>query len=91
MKIKLGYDDSLDVFGIHGVGGIVGALGTGDLQSPRRLGGIKGDDYLRRHRRLQFMIQLTAVVITVVWCGIVSAILYKLRGHDHRPACQARE
>ncbi len=74
VKIKLNYDDSLDVFGIHGVGGIVGALGTA-IFSAAAFGGIKGDDYAIG---AQFMIQLTAVVITIVWCGIVSAILYKL-------------
>jgi ammonium transporter, Amt family len=34
VKIKLGYDDSLDVFGIHGIGGIVGAIGTGIFTAP---------------------------------------------------------
>jgi Amt family ammonium transporter len=74
VKNKFGYDDSLDVFGIHGVGGIVGALGTAVL-SAAAFGGIKGDDYSIGG---QFMIQLAAVLITVVWCAIVSAILFKL-------------
>jgi Amt family ammonium transporter len=74
VKMKLNYDDSLDVFGIHGVGGIVGALGTAVL-SAAAFGGIKGDDYSIGG---QFMIQLAAVLITVVWCAIVSAILFKL-------------
>jgi len=74
VKIKLNYDDSLDVFGIHGVGGIVGALGTA-IFSAAAFGGVKGDDYAIG---AQFMIQLTAVVITIVWCGIASAILYKI-------------
>jgi Amt family ammonium transporter len=71
VKNKFGYDDSLDVFGIHGVGGIVGALGTGIL-SAGSLGGVKGDDYSIAG---QFMIQLQAVLITIVWCAVVSAIL----------------
>jgi len=74
VKIKLGYDDSLDVFGIHGIGGIIGALGTGIFTAPS-LGGTGGDDFSIGS---QFMIQLTAVVITVVWCGVISAILYKV-------------
>lgn len=74
VKMKLKYDDSLDVFGIHGVGGIVGALGTAFL-SAAAFGGIKGGDYSMGG---QFMIQLTAVLITVVWCAIVSVILFKL-------------
>jgi Amt family ammonium transporter len=74
VKMKLNYDDSLDVFGIHGVGGIVGALGTAVL-SAAAFGGIKGDDYSIGG---QFVIQLTAVLITVVWCAIVSVILFKI-------------
>jgi ammonium transporter, Amt family len=74
VKMKLNYDDSLDVFGIHGVGGIVGALGTAVL-SAAAFGGVKGDDYSIGG---QFVIQLTAVLITVVWCAIVSVILFKI-------------
>jgi Amt family ammonium transporter len=74
VKMKLKYDDSLDVFGIHGVGGIVGALGTA-VFSAAAFGGIKGDDYSIGG---QFVIQLTAVLITIVWCAIVSVILFKL-------------
>ncbi|MFN4140990.1 ammonium transporter [Aestuariivirga sp.] len=74
VKIKLKYDDSLDVFGIHGVGGIVGALGTA-IFSAAAFGGIKGADYSIAG---QFMIQLSAVLITVVWCAIASAVLFKL-------------
>lgn len=74
VKHKLGYDDSLDVFGIHGVGGIVGALATGILTAPQ-FGGTGAADFSIAS---QFMTQLTAVVITIVWCGVVSAILFKL-------------
>jgi len=74
VKIKMGYDDSLDVFGVHGIGGIVGALGTGIFTSPA-LGGTGAEDFSIAS---QFMTQLTAVVITIVWCGVVSAILYKI-------------
>ncbi|MDR7033972.1 ammonium transporter [Mesorhizobium sp. BE184] len=74
VKIRMGYDDSLDVFGVHGVGGIIGALGTGIFTSPS-LGGTGAADFSIGS---QFMIQLYAVIITIVWCGVVSAILYKV-------------
>ena len=74
VKNSLGYDDSLDVFGIHGVGGIVGSIGTGIFVSPA-LGGIGVDGYSMGG---QVWIQFVAVAITIVWCGVVSFILYKL-------------
>ncbi len=74
VKTKFGYDDSLDVFGIHGVGGIIGALGTGILTAPG-LGGTGGEDFSIGG---QLWIQFVAVVITIVWCGVISAILYKV-------------
>ena len=74
VKIRAGYDDSLDVFGIHGIGGIVGAIGTGIFTAPG-LGGTGGADYSVSG---QTTTQVVAVLITVVWCGVVSAILYKL-------------
>ena len=72
VKNKFGYDDSLDVFGIHGVGGIVGAIGTGIFTAPG-LGGIGDADYAMA---AQTWIQIKAVVITILWCGIASAVLY---------------
>ncbi|GIL02582.1 MAG: ammonium transporter [Alphaproteobacteria bacterium] len=74
VKNRFGYDDSLDVFGIHGIGGIVGALGTGILTAPS-LGGTGGDDFSIAS---QFLIQAQAVVITIVWCGVISLVLYKI-------------
>ncbi|WP_302795438.1 ammonium transporter [Shinella daejeonensis] len=74
VKNRFGYDDTADVFGIHGVGGFVGALGTGILAAPA-FGGTGGDDFSIAS---QFMTQLAAVAITIVWCGVVSALLYKL-------------
>jgi len=74
LKKMLGADDSLDVFGVHGVGGIVGALLTG-VFSAGSLGGIKGDDF---SIPAQFMIQLEGVVITMVWSGVVAYVAYKL-------------
>ncbi len=75
VKHRLGYDDSLDVFGIHGVAGIVGAIGTGVFAAPA-LGGVGYPDGVGMAG--QVWTQLLAVAITVAWCGAVSAILYKL-------------
>jgi Amt family ammonium transporter len=74
VKIKLGYDDSLDVFGIHGVGGIVGAIGTGVFNA-EALGGI---GYGEMSIGGQVWTQFLAVSVTVIWCGIGSLVLYKL-------------
>ncbi len=74
VKNRFGYDDSLDVFGIHGVGGIIGAVGTGIFTAPS-LGGTGGADYAIVG---QTLIQIQAVVITIIWCGVISFILYKL-------------
>ncbi|MDP4923510.1 MAG: ammonium transporter, partial [Limnohabitans sp.] len=63
LKKMLGADDSLDVFGVHGVGGIVGALLTG-VFSAASLGGVKGDDYSIAG---QLFVQAEGVVITMVW------------------------
>jgi Amt family ammonium transporter len=74
VKNKFGYDDSLDVFGVHGIGGIIGAVGTGIL-SAASFGGVKGDDYSIVG---QTMIQIEAVIITILWTAIGSFILLKL-------------
>jgi ammonium transporter, Amt family len=77
VKQKLGYDDSLDVFGIHGVGGIVGAIGAGIFCAPA-LGG--AGFAMERGMLEQVTYQTLAVVITIIWCGVVSFILYKVVG-----------
>ncbi len=84
VKNKFNYDDSLDVFGIHGVGGILGAIGTGILVNPA-LGGAGIVDYSTADfaagyagTATQVMAQLKGVLVTVVWSGIGSAILYKV-------------
>ncbi len=74
LKKMLGADDSLDVFGVHGVGGIVGALLTG-VFSAGSLGGIKGDDYSIGS---QLLIQAEGVLITMVWSAVVAFIAYKI-------------
>jgi len=75
VKIRAGYDDSLDVFGIHGVAGIVGAIGTGIFASSS-LGGVGYAEGVTMGGQL--WTQILAVVITIVWCGVVSAIIYKI-------------
>ncbi|MBO9653992.1 ammonium transporter [Agrobacterium sp. SOY23] len=74
VKNKFGYDDTADVFGVHGIGGIIGALGTGIFTSPL-LGGTGKADFSIAS---QVWTQFVAVAITIVWCAVVSAILYKI-------------
>ncbi|ACM38068.1 MULTISPECIES: ammonium transporter [Rhizobium/Agrobacterium group] len=75
VKNKFGYDDTADVFGVHGIGGMFGAISTGIFASAS-LGGVGyvGEQTMGG----QVMVQLQAVVITVLWTGIGSAILYKI-------------
>ncbi|MBO3758204.1 ammonium transporter [Ciceribacter sp. L1K23] len=75
IKNKFGYDDTADVFGVHGVGGFFGALATGIFASSS-LGGIGYAEGVTMGG--QFMTQLYAVLVTIVWCGIGSVILYKI-------------
>ena len=83
LKRMLGADDSLDVFGVHGVGGIVGALLTGVFAAPS-LGGTGVYDYVANAANPQYSIgsqvwiQLQAVATTIVWSAVVSLIAYKL-------------
>ncbi len=71
LKRKLGYDDSLDAFGIHGVGGMIGAVLTGLLFSNSIFGG-------EASVGSQVLIQLKDVVSTVVYSGIATFVLLKL-------------
>ncbi len=75
LKHALGYDDSLDVFGVHGLSGIWGAVGTGILMAPG-LGGVGYAEGVTMGG--QVSTQIIAVVVTLVWTGIVSLILYKI-------------
>ena len=83
LKRLLGADDSLDVFGVHGVGGVLGALLTGVFASPS-LGGQGIFDYVTNKMSPdysisgQVWIQFQGVLTTVVWSGIVSLVAYKL-------------
>ncbi len=86
VKNKVGYDDSLDVFGVHCIGGIIGAIGTGILVAPA-LGGVGLTDYTLKpgtaapgtyEMATQVLIQCKTVAFTLLYSGIGSAILYKL-------------
>jgi Amt family ammonium transporter len=79
VKNKLGYDDSLDVFGIHCIGGILGALATGILVNPA-LGGTGIMDYAAGKVAdydfaAQMAAQIKAVLLTLAWSGIGSALI----------------
>ncbi|MCQ8241869.1 ammonium transporter [Acetobacteraceae bacterium KSS12] len=77
LKHLLGYDDSLDAFGVHGVGGIIGALLTGVFAfgplsaTDANPAGVVGSF-------AQFVIQIKAVLVTVIWSGVISFVLLKL-------------
>ena len=73
LKRKLGYDDSLDVFGVHGVGGIVGAILTGVFSSAT-YGGSGIDGTISS----QVLAQMIGVIVTIVYCGSVSYIILKV-------------
>jgi ammonium transporter, Amt family len=82
VKKAFGYDDSLDVFGVHGIGGIVGAIGTGILADPS-LGGQGWYDYTvfpavagAYDMAGQVWVQIKAVIVTVLWSGVVSLVLF---------------
>lgn len=82
LKHKMGYDDSLDVFGVHGIGGIIGAMGTGVLANPA-LGGTGVWDYVANTvAQYDMVAQLTSqawgVGTAVVWSGIVSYVALKI-------------
>src|SRR5246127_1620065 len=85
VKNSLGYDDALDVFGVHCIGGIIGALGTGILVNPA-LGGVGITDYTNITGNnagtydlvTQMIAQGKAVLATLIWSGVGSAILYKV-------------
>jgi len=82
LKSLLGYDDSLDAFGVHGVGGILGALGTAVVANPA-LGGTGVWDYVSNSVAeysftTQFISQFWGVAVAIVWSGIVSFIAFKV-------------
>ncbi|MBV5318477.1 MAG: ammonium transporter [Desulfobulbaceae bacterium] len=82
LKRMLGADDALDVFGVHGVGGMLGAILTGIFADPA-LGGVGVYDYVANKVAdysitTQLTSQLWAIGTTVLWSGIVSIVAYKL-------------
>ena len=74
LKRMLRVDDAFDAFGIHGLGGIVGAILTGVFSAPS-LGGAGADNY---NMLSQLWVQTSGVLITLVWSGVVSYLAYKL-------------
>jgi Amt family ammonium transporter len=82
LKKLLGADDSLDVFGVHGVGGTLGALLTGVFAAPS-LGGTGVYDYVANKvgdydMMNQLIVQATGVGVTLVWSGVVAFVCYKI-------------
>lgn len=82
LKKALGYDDSLDVFGVHAIGGIIGAIGTGIVVNPK-FGGSGVFDYAAGKiadfdMSAQLISQLWGVGTAVIWSGVVSFVLFKL-------------
>lgn len=74
MKRMLGYDDSLDVFGVHGVGGMVGAILTG-LCAAKFMGGA---GIIADSVGAQIWAQLKSIVLTITWSGVVSLVALKI-------------
>ena len=81
LKAKLGYDDSLDAFGVHGIGGIVGALLTG-VFTAIALGGTgienSAGEFVEINIGLQVWKQFLSIAITIVWSGVLSFIILKI-------------
>jgi len=83
LKTKVGYDDSLDVFGVHGVGGMTGTLLAGVLAvgalsaTPELPGGVAG---LLEGNANQVLLQLYGVAVTLVWSGAVTFVILKVIG-----------
>jgi Amt family ammonium transporter len=83
LKHMLGYDDSLDVFGVHGIGGMIGAIGTGIVVNPA-LGGTGIFDYATGAVATEFdmahqvWVQMQGVGTVVIWSGLVSFVLFTL-------------
>ena len=81
LKLKIDYDDSLDVFGVHGIGGLTGTLLAGVLAvgalsaSPELPGGVSG---LLEGNPQQVLAQLYGIVVTLVWSGIMTFVVLKV-------------
>ena len=77
VKPKLGYDDSLDAFGVHGIGGMIGAIMTGLLATPVVQQAYSGAFYDNWH---QLWVQLIAVGATIIYSGLGTFIIFKVTG-----------
>jgi Amt family ammonium transporter len=81
LKLKIGYDDSLDVFGVHGIGGFTGTLLAGVFAvgalsvSPEMPGGVHG---LLEGNPQQVVAQLYGIVVTLVWSGAMTFVILKV-------------
>lgn len=75
VKPKLGYDDALDAFGVHGVGGVIGSVLTGVFATAAVTGAAKGALYGDWH---QLGVQCVATVFTIVYSGVITFVLFKL-------------
>jgi Amt family ammonium transporter len=75
VKPKLGYDDALDAFGVHGIGGIIGSVLTGVFATSAVTGGAKGALYGDWN---QLIVQLTATGFAIVYSGVITFILFKV-------------
>ncbi len=73
LKRMLGYDDSLDVFGVHAVSGILGAILTG-VFGAEAFGGVAGIESIGS----QVMIQATGVLFTVIWSGVITFVIFQI-------------
>ena len=81
LKLRLGYDDSLDVFGVHGVGGATGTLLTGVFAVAMLSVGPdlpEGSAGLLEGNARQVLLQLYAVIVTIVWSGVLTFVLLKI-------------
>jgi len=76
IKPKFGYDDSLDAFGVHCIGGIWGAIATGLFAS--KAVNAAGADGLFFGNPKQLFVQLAAVGITIVYTGVITIVIYKI-------------
>jgi Amt family ammonium transporter len=75
VKSKLGYDDALDAFGVHGIGGIIGSVLTGVFATAAVTGGAKGALYGDWH---QLLVQAEATGFAIVYSGVITFILFKV-------------